>query len=123
MKVRIQGNSLRFRLKQFEVESFAKDNLVKEELVFGAAMFMRLQFILCAADVSEMHVEYQTGKVTVSIPLVVAEKWTATSLVGFEEKVAMPTGESIKVLIEKDFKCLDSVEEEIGSYPNPKESD
>ena len=120
MKVRIQGNSLRFRLKQFEVEAFATHHLIKEEVVFGPSM--RLQFILCAASVSCMQINYQPGKVTVSIPQAIVEEWTGTALVGFQDAVATASGEIIKVLIEKDFKCFDGAEEEIGSYPNPKEA-
>ena len=123
MKVRIQGNSLRFRLKQFEVEAFKQHHFVKEEVVFGQGSLSRLQFILCAAAAADIQINYGAGKVTVSIPLPVAEEWTGTDMVGMEEKVKLDSGEVIRVLIEKDFKCLDGREEEnTGSYPNPMEA-
>lgn len=49
-----------------------------------------------------------------------ADRWTDSDLVGFDAIVETSNGDGLKVLVEKDFKCLDgSDEDNVGAYPNP----
>jgi hypothetical protein len=49
------------------------------------------------------------------MPNAMAEEWTSTDQVGFENN-----GGQLYLLIEKDFKCLDNVaEDQSDNYPNP----
>lgn len=118
MKVRIQGNSIRFRLKQFEVESFKETGIVKEVTSFGNLDQDQLQFALCSWDEPSFSIQKDGAAIRLFVPRVVADEWTGTERVGFQEQVRTSAGTEIAVLVEKDFKCLDGNEEE-GSYPNP----
>jgi hypothetical protein len=119
MKIRIQGNSIRFRLKQFEVEALAEKKIAKEILAFGDEEKDQLQFVLQVVN-GEFSLEQNITSVQLNIPDHIANEWMQTNLVGFEQKIVTAKGKEINILVEKDFKCLTrSDEEEAGSYPNP----
>ncbi|HWI94267.1 MAG TPA: hypothetical protein VNT20_23500 [Flavisolibacter sp.] len=119
MKIRIQGNSLRFRLKQFEVEALAEKKIVKEVISFGEEEKYQLQFVLQIVN-EEFSLEQKTTFIQLNIPENIAAEWASTELVGFEQNIRTAKGKEINILVEKDFKCLTrSDEEEVDSYPNP----
>jgi hypothetical protein len=119
MKIRIQGNSLRFRLKQFEVEALAEKKIVKEVISFGEEEKYQLQFVLQIVN-EEFSLEQNATIIQLNIPENIAAEWASTELVGFEQNIRTAKGKEINILVEKDFKCLTrSDEEEVGSYPNP----
>lgn len=118
MKIRIQGNSIRFRLKQFEVEAFEKKGIVKEIIAFGGEEKDQLQFVLLKG--AQFSIEQNSSIIQLNIPENIINNWVHTDLVGFKEKLITSKGKEIYILVEKDFKCLTrSDEEEAGSYPNP----
>jgi len=120
MKVRIQGNTIRLRLKQYEVESFAKNKIIAEELKFSMDPDEKLVFTIGISDTHEFQIRYSAGKTFINIPEDVAYNWTNTEQVGIESAVPLNNNLSVCVLVEKDFKCLDrNNEDEVGSYPNP----
>lgn len=119
MKIRIQGNSLRYRLKQFEVEALAEKKIVKEVISFGEEEKYQLQFVLQIVN-EEFSLEQKATIIQLNIPENIAAEWASTELVGFEQNIRTAKGKEINILVEKDFKCLTrSDEEEVGSYPNP----
>jgi hypothetical protein len=118
MKIRIQGNSIRFRLKQFEVQALSEKKSVKEVISFGDEEKDQLQFVLQVVE-DKFSLDQNITIVQLNVPEKVNE-WTQTELVGFEQKIITTKGKEINILVEKDFKCLTrSDEEEAGSYPNP----
>ncbi|ALI98027.1 DUF7009 family protein [Rufibacter tibetensis] len=120
MKIRILGNSLRFRLRQPEVSSFRQTGVVTEVTQFGPEPSQKLSFILAVSSDPELSVSFEAGTTTVHVPKQLAEEWTSTDQVGFDGTVNTGQGQKIEVLVEKDFVCLDRPEEEqIGAYPNP----
>lgn len=121
MKVRILGNTIRLRLKVFEVESIRDTGLIEEVLEFGPSESHQFRFgIRTGDDVFAIH--QQGTSVMITIPRTLAETWITTDLVGFDQTITTSHGRDIYVLIEKDFACLDGErEDEPGSYPNPIE--
>lgn len=118
MKIRIQGNSIRFRLKQFEVETLADKKIVKV-ISFGVEEKDQLQFILQVAN-DKFSLEQNSTIIQLNIPENIATEWAKTNLVGFEQNIRTAKEKEINILVEKDFKCLSrSDEEQLGSYPNP----
>jgi hypothetical protein len=119
MKIRIQGNSIRFRLKQFEVQALSEKKSVKEVISFGDEEKDQLQFVLQVVE-DKFSLDQNITIVQLNVPEKVVNEWTQTELVGFEQKIITTKGKEINILVEKDFKCLTrSDEEEAGSYPNP----
>lgn len=120
MKVRISGNSIRFRLKQPEVHRFQQTKEVVEVTAFGPASADKISFVLKASNSTGFSITYQSNTVTVEVPPQLCHEWTTTELVGFEQTIDTGKGESIKILVEKDFACLDRTAlENEDTYPNP----
>jgi hypothetical protein len=112
MKIRIKNNGLRYRLTRSEVESFAQDGIFKEAVHIGDDT---LTYILQRTAGGQLSASFKNNVITVLVPDAIAEKWTDTELVGFEHKT-----EALHLLVEKDFTCLDNVEEDQSdNYPNP----
>ncbi|MGB3776243.1 MAG: hypothetical protein WA951_13385, partial [Leeuwenhoekiella sp.] len=58
--------------------------------------------------------------VTLIIPKTFVEKWYTTDVVGFEYNMALPNGDKLFLLLEKDFVCMDdNRENQEDNYPNP----
>ncbi|RYY94252.1 MAG: hypothetical protein EOO11_18260 [Chitinophagaceae bacterium] len=118
MKVRIQGNSIRFRLKEPEVHRFSQTGFVEESMNLGAGTALR--FRLEAAGNGSVELQHRANAVTILVPQTLATDWTGTDRVGFDAAIDLGDGARLNVLVEKDWACLDGSEEEnIGSYPNP----
>lgn len=65
-------------------------------------------------------VAYQNHEIIVSLPATVAQQWAGTDQVGIELDLPAEDGQSLHVLIEKDFQCLHrEEEEEPDQFPNP----
>jgi hypothetical protein len=120
MKVRIRGNSIRYRLKQHEVAQFSEAGFFTETTQIGSDADALLCFTLRIASCAQPQVLNTGNHVIVEIPTAVADEWTGTEQVGFDAAISFSNGAELKLLVEKDFACLDrSDEEEVGSYPNP----
>ena len=120
MKVRIAGNTIRFRLKQPEVAAFEQQGKLTEVTAFGPEPADQLRFILEASSDPQLTVRFEACTTTVRVPRELALQWTETELVGFSGKADTGKGGQVDVLVEKDFACLDAPEEDnIGAYPNP----
>lgn len=112
MKIRIKGNSLRYRLTKSDVERFATEGYVEEEINFGAA---RLTYSLQKIAIGSLFATFENNNITLYMPDAMADEWVNTDRVGFENKES-----DLYLLIEKDFKCLDNVaEDQSDNYPNP----
>jgi hypothetical protein len=120
MKVRILKNSIRLRLKQTEVQSFKKEGNISEVTAFGIDPSDELVFMLSVNEDELFKVHKSESKIVIEVPKSLAKEWTDTSMVGFNQGIETGKGKLIKLLVEKDFACLDGSEiENIDTYPNP----
>jgi len=120
MKVRIVGNSIRLRLRQKEVFLFQEKRAFREIISFGPGSAHQLSFVLKKNSGNQFKIAFRRNTVTIEAPESVCNEWTNTDLVGFEESIDTGLGESVRILVEKDFKCLDgSDEENEDAYENP----
>jgi hypothetical protein len=123
MKIRIQGNSIRLRLMQEEVATLSEMGSVEDRLVFGAdPATQHLVYRLEAGGTPSMTTFFKEGCVTVRLPDSDARAWISNDVVGFESEVVTDGDESIHVLVEKDFKCIDKRSGEEDCFPNPSVS-
>ncbi|OCX53902.1 hypothetical protein BEL04_06360 [Mucilaginibacter sp. PPCGB 2223] len=113
MKIRIKGNSLRYRLTKTDVSNFTLNGYIEERTCFGD---QTLIYSLQRADtVQGLSAKFEGCKITLFIPWTMADEWHATDKVGFEG-----IDNNLFLLIEKDFQCLDNVaEDQSDNYPNP----
>lgn len=112
MKIRIKGNTIRYRLTRSEVERFAKEGYVEESTSFING---RLSYALQESDEDQLSAVYEQNKIILFMPKQMVTDWASTGRVGFKGI----DGE-LSLLIEKDFMCLDAVDEDQSdNYPNP----
>lgn len=120
MKVRILGNSIRFRLKKPEVSQFERVGKVTETVEFGPEIHDQIRFSLEIHSGNELAVSFQSNTTIIKVPQALAQEWIQTQLVGFDGKIDTGKGRTISILVEKDFMCIDGSEaDNEGSYPNP----
>lgn len=116
----MQGNSIRYRLRQPEVEAFKKYGSVTETVQLGITSDSFLRFALTKSTDNAIDIQQTGTTITISVPEKLAGQWTDSDLVGFDAIIEIGNEDAVKVLVEKDFKCLDgSTEDNIGAYPNP----
>ncbi|MGF7075837.1 DUF7009 family protein [Mucilaginibacter sp. 3215] len=112
MKIRIKGNSLRYRLTKTDVENFDRDGYLEESTNFGSQVF---KYALQRSLNDSLTADFSANTIIMHMPVTMAIEWTSTDRVGYENN----TG-PMYLLIEKDFKCLDNVaEDQSDNYPNP----
>lgn len=119
MKIRIKGNSIRFRLTRSEVATFCEMGHYEEKTDFGDAVFKYALRMDEATD--ELLAGFKTNTITLRVPQKIGAGWDANHKVGFENTVRLGNGNELHILLEKDFACLDDRgEDESDNYPNPK---
>lgn len=117
MKIRIRGNSVRFRLSKSEVEQFGNEGYVEERTEFGNTSLI---YALQKSDVPELSAGFDGIKITMLVPQDIMRKWVDTQVVGFDNIVDLGNGKELYLLLEKDFKCLDDTsEDQSDNYEHP----
>lgn len=121
MKLRLQFNAIRLRLKRSEVEQLARIGRVEERIVSGTSDDATFHYILEATPaVPSPQVAVTARSIVVRVPTRDAARWASTDEVGIEGRQSVGGTASLRILIEKDFACLDGTEEQnIDTFPNP----
>jgi hypothetical protein len=126
MKMRIQGNAIRFRLSRKEVAVLAVAGQILESVEFAPAGDQRLVYAIeVDAKLSAVAADYQGGRITVRLPQGQAREWLETERVGLDGEQTLGSGRMLRILVEKDFQCLHTANGRVESkvsreaYPNP----
>ena len=118
MKIRIQGNTIRFRLTKQEVSDFASHGELRGKVEFGSS---ELVYQLIRYQQKDFSVSFVRGVISVNIPESTVNAWANSEQVGFEGEVTYPNGQNLSLLVEKDFQCLiPRKEDESDFFDNPK---
>ena len=113
MKIRIKGNSIRYRLTQTDVNYFEKAGMLTDHIDFGNAQL--IYAIERSEAEADLRVTFEHNIITLYVPLKMAQEWFSTNRTGFSVQQ-----DNLHLLLEKDFQCLDNVEEDQSdNYPNP----
>jgi hypothetical protein len=112
MKIRIKGNSLRYRLTRSDVNTIIKEGRLEEHTEFGN---QTLAYALQTIPGYDLSAEFNDNTITLFVPHSMIEQLANTDEVGFENEQG-----KLFLLVEKDFTCLDNVaEDQSDNYPNP----
>lgn len=113
MKLRIKGNSLRYRLTKSDIDSLSKEGYLEEQVNFpGSPLIYALQL----TEGQVLTASYIDNKITMSMSHDMITELTGTDRVGFENQDA-----ELYLLVEKDFVCLDNeTEDQSDNYPHPQ---
>lgn len=118
MKIRIRGNSVRFRLTKTEVDSFCAIGHFEEKTEFGGQTFRYR--LMEKEGLDHLDAEYEGDTITMYLPANERKRWGESNQVGFRHTVTLPSGKELFLLLEKDFACLDETgEDQSDNYPNP----
>lgn len=118
MKIRIKGNSVRYRLTKTEVETFCKTGYFEESTQFPDGKFT---YALKAKDnIEHLEAAFDGESITLFVPKKESSNWANSNRVGFQYNLFPNDDNSLSLLLEKDFTCLDNtIEDQSDNYPNP----
>lgn len=120
MKLRVRDNSIRLRLTRGEVDALRDEGLVEARTDFPGGM--DFQYVLESSPASVKPGAFFSNNVmTVRLPETTVLAWATTEQVSISGEQQLDDGESLGILVEKDFQCLtDRDEDESGMYPHPE---
>lgn len=120
MKLRIKGNSLRIRLTKTEVSKLSDTGYLEEQTSFPGN---RLIYALQRTEADELSATFEADKITMFIPALFTKDWPANNIIGLDAKMPLPGDDSLYLLVEKDFVCLDhTTEDQSDNYENPNKT-
>ena len=112
MKLRIKGNSLRYRLTRKDIADLTAAGYLEDQVKFAD---QALSYAIRITNDSDLTSDFKNNTITMFMPKVMLTELNGTDQVGFENN---NTG--LHLLVEKDFTCLENVtEDQSDNYPNP----
>lgn len=118
MKIRIRGNSIRYRLAKTEVEIFCKTGYFEDTTDFGSK---KLIYALQAKEgIDILDAKFQGDTITIYLDKQKSKDWFQSNQVSFSHNAKKENGTELSLLLEKDFVCMDkTTEDQSDNYPNP----
>lgn len=118
MKIRIQSNSIRYRLTKSEVRTLAETGFINSQTNIAGNIFTYA--LQTSTDIKELVARFQNNTITLLVPAIFAGSWFENEVVGIESQMPNTTSETLQLLLEKDFVCLDeTTEDQRDHYENP----
>jgi len=118
MKIRIKGDSIRFRLTKTEVEELCNKGRIEEVTHFKSNTFT---YAVQQSQAEGLSASMKANTITLYINEAQLQGWDTDNTVGFENVEKLDSNTELSLLLEKDFVCLDQrLEDQSDNYPNPK---
>ncbi|MDZ7880998.1 MAG: hypothetical protein U5L45_25255 [Saprospiraceae bacterium] len=102
MKLRLENNSLRLRVRKSDLQKLQQDGSVIETLSFPNAAIFQYALTTNAVDAAIV-ATFSDNKIVVNVPLSMATDWVNSDEVGLETRLES----GLSILVEKDFPCKD----------------
>lgn len=119
MKIRIKGNSVRFRLTKTEVQSLCERGIAREKTAFNESNFVYA--VKVSDQYDNLHASFLNLGIILFLPKEIINDWYLNDQVGFYHTQTLEEGQKLELILEKDFVCMDeSTEDQSDNYPNPK---
>ena len=119
MKLRIEDNSIRLRLRKSEVQELGHSGRVGGHTSLPGGSFTYA--LELKSDISRMDAQKSGNGIIIFLPEKDGKAWAGNEQVGHQAEVALEGGAKLHLLVEKDFVCLDrdpALQQD--QYPNPK---
>ena len=119
MKIRIEDNSIRLRLRRSEVRRLRDEGRITAYTPMPEGRF---EYALELSESCQaLHASKTAEGILIALPAADGRGWDTSPRVGFEHNLSLSDGGTLHLLVEKDFVCLDrSPESQEDQYPNPK---
>jgi hypothetical protein len=122
MKLRIRGDSVRFRLAQGEVRALVERGRIEERTRLGPRIEDALTYALELSDVASAPTcTWQDGRLAVALPRAKTLAWATGSEISLEATQPVAGDATLRILVEKDLACVTTRpgEDDRDAYPNP----
>lgn len=118
MKIRIKGNTVRYRLSKPEVATLAEEGELEEKTEFINGT---LTYAIRQTENDSLSADFVHQTITLYIPQKALQRWADTDEVGMDVNLPLPGGGTLYLLLEKDFKCIDApvTEDQSDYFENP----
>lgn len=123
MKLRIKGNSIRFRLLKSEVERLKAAGTISEETVFGTREDQIFRYAIAVTDgVEVVSAEFSDSQILIMLPETLAMRWFESDQMSIEHEINIDEETKLNILIEKDMVCIDRPDDpdRDDAFPDPK---
>jgi hypothetical protein len=120
MKLRLRENSVRLRLLREEVDAIRRGQPVSETIDFAPGSTLTYE-VIASAEAKRLRAAFDHGRIIIEIPQADAARWIDTELVGLDAEQESGVDKPLRILIEKDFACLDRADDpdNADTFPNP----
>lgn len=106
------------RMSKPEVEKFIVSGYLEERTCFGNNIFTYALQVAEHGD--KLTADFDGNKITIFAPAALITNWDSNNIVGFDAYMPVTANESLYILLEKDFKCIDTVaEDQADNYEHP----
>lgn len=122
MKLRLLDDSIRLRLSRDEVVAADEQGIVEGQTRFpdGSVFTFALEAL---ENSSAASASYTSDRMVVKLPAPKISAWAKDdSAVSLHDELELPRGGQLKVLVEKDFRCVSPRDDEDQSnlFQNPE---
>jgi hypothetical protein len=123
MKLRIQDDAIRFRLTRSEVARLSDGGDVESTCRFPGGR--ALTYALTLAERPTIDARFDGDRIDVALPRTRTIAWARGDDVTLPNDAARRSGDAPRVLVEKDFTCVEprDGEDQSDLFPNPKTRD
>ncbi len=122
MKLRIRGNSLRLRVSRTELLQIAEQGSAEDSIRFGPATEWRYGIeVKPSGDVAA---QFAANSLRVVLPKTRVDQWLDDREVAIEGQQPIGNGETLRILVEKDYTCLAprTGEDDADLFANPQQA-
>jgi hypothetical protein len=122
MKLRIRGNSLRLRVSQTELNQIAEQGSAEDSIRFAPGVDWRYGIVVGAG--SAVAARFTADSLTVTVPKASVERWLDPNEVAIVGQQSIGDGETLGILVEKDYTCLAprAGEDDSDLFANPQKA-
>lgn len=118
MKIRIKGNTVRFRLTKSDISTLTETGELADQTEFiGNTLIYKI-----ASSANEaLSADMIENVITLYVPENALNNWASTNQVSLEGNMPIRNDSSLYLLLEKDFKCIDgdTSEDQSDFFENP----
>lgn len=122
MKLRIRGNSLRLRVSRTELLRIAEQGSAEDSIRFAPGTEWRYGIeVKPGGDVAA---QFAADSLRVVLPKARVEQWLDDGEVAIEGEQPIGNGETLRILVEKDYTCLAprTGEDDSDLFVNPQQA-
>ena len=114
MKLRCTPNSIRLRVRKSDLDMLQSQGEILVPLNFPGGV--QLHYALKTGQVKHPQAEYTNHQITITLPLESTQAWMSSEQVSIEYQQPFAEGQSLHLLIEKDFPCRHTEEQDAGDF-------